>query len=263
MEFKKLKIFEGEKKIGIILVHGWTANPNQVNELSKMLNEVGYWVFNPLLPGHGTRPENLEKMKWQVWLDDLIKTIDFVKKDYRLEQVFVGGVSLGGNLSLLASLERKVDGVILMATPIHLKNHISTWVASNFVVFFKKYLHKNYLKNTKSVVPLNHSYRYFPLRSAGESLKAMKKSASKLKKVTAPVLILQTNSDYLVAKYSPWVIYNRINSKIKKLQWIQSRYESHTLTKEETKDFFVAIHNFLLELESTENNMKNINNIRT
>jgi esterase/lipase len=137
-----------------------------------------------------------------------------------------------------------------MGTPVHIKSHFWAWIGSRLGPFiFKKYAHKTYPKKTINAVPSNHSYTYFSLRSVKECLRAIRKSAMNLNKVTVPVLIVQTNSDYLVTKYSPWIIFNRIKSKIKKLQWIQSKYDSHTLTKEETKDFFSVIQNFLLELE--------------
>ncbi|MDA3814899.1 MAG: alpha/beta fold hydrolase [Patescibacteria group bacterium] len=249
MNFDKIKIFEGKKKIGIILIHGWTANPRQLYVLAKMLNDVGYWVFIPLLSGHGTSPEELEEMKWQVWLEDVIKSIDFTEKKYNFDQTFLGGISLGGNLSLLASLKRKVDGVFLLGTPFHIKNHFWVWSGSKIMLFFKKYVIKKYPKDTALNIPKNHSYNRFPVRSGRECLKAIRSSALKLNKVKTPLLIVQTNSDYLVAKYSPWIIFNRAKSKIKKLQWIQSKHNSHTLTREETKDFFSVIHNFIKEIE--------------
>ncbi len=249
MAFEKVKIFKGEKNSGIILIHGWTANPRQFYSLAKMLNKAGYWVFLPLLSGHGTKPEDLERMRWQVWLNDVIENIDFVNNGYNFDQVFLGGISLGGNLSLLASLERKIDGIFLLGTPVHLKNHFWLWIGSKILLLFKKYVIKKYPKNTASSIPGNHSYAKFSIRSGRECLRAIRRSALKLHKVTAPVLIIQTNTDYLVAKYSPWVIYNRIKSKIKKLQWIQSKHSSHTLIRSETKDFFSVIYNFILELE--------------
>lgn len=254
MVFEENKVFEGKKNIGIILIHGWTANPRQFYGLAKMLNKAGYWVFIPLLSGHGTKPEDLETLVWQVWLNDVVKSIDFVKNGYNFDQVFLGGISLGGNLSLLASLERKIDGIFLLGTPVHIKNHFWVWIGSKILSFFKKYVVKKYPKNVGEVVPENHSYEKFPVRSGRECLKAIRKSALKLHKITAPVLIIQTNTDYLVAKYSPWVIYNQIKSKIKKLQWIQSKHNSHTLTKEETRDFFSVIYNFILNLEKRQEN---------
>ena len=256
MAFEKLTVFEGEKNVGIILVHGWTANPRQLYDLAKLLNKAGYWVFAPLLSGHGTKVEELENMKWQVWLEDVLVTIDLVRKEHNFDEVFIGGVSLGGNLSLLASIERKIDGIFLVGSPIHIKNHFWVWLGSNVGPLFKKYITKTYPKNAKSGIPKSHSYETFPIRSVKECLKGIRASATKLNQVTAPVLIVQTSSDYLVAKYSPWFIFNRIKSKIKKLQWIQSEHDSHALTRKETRDFFSIIHNFILELEGSEDEVR-------
>ncbi len=45
--------------------------------------------------------------------------------------------------------------------------------------------------------------------------------------MTAPLLVLQTRKDFFVTKYSPWIIYKNVSSKIKKLQWLETESENH------------------------------------
>ena len=55
---------------GILLVHGFTATPAEVRLLAKILHERGFTVAGPLLPGHGTKPEDLNRVRWQDWVEE-------------------------------------------------------------------------------------------------------------------------------------------------------------------------------------------------
>ena len=85
-------------RVGVLLVHGFTGAPPSMRPWGEFLHSKGYTVRVPLLPGHGTKPEDLNKVKWQEWpakvqseLDELFKSCD---------QVFVAGLSMGGGTAL-------------------------------------------------------------------------------------------------------------------------------------------------------------------
>ena len=59
--------FEGGPD-GVLLVHGLTATTAEVRPLAEDLHAAGYTVSGPLLPGHGTQPEDLNHVRWQDWL---------------------------------------------------------------------------------------------------------------------------------------------------------------------------------------------------
>ena len=52
---------------GFLLIHGFTASTAEVRPLADRLTELGYTVSAPLLPGHNTHPDDLNKTKWQDW----------------------------------------------------------------------------------------------------------------------------------------------------------------------------------------------------
>jgi esterase/lipase len=80
----------------------------------------------------------------------------------------------------------------------------------------------------------------------------IKKAAFSLGKVNTPTLILQTNSDYMVTKYSPWIIYNMVKSKIKKLHWIQSKFDNHSMAGDEIVEASLVIKRFIFEVLNRE-----------
>ena len=44
------------KDIGVLLVHGFTGSPSSMRPWAEYLNQKGFTVRVPLLPGHGTKP---------------------------------------------------------------------------------------------------------------------------------------------------------------------------------------------------------------
>ena len=59
-------IYPGNKT-GFVLVHGFTATTTEVRPLAERLHQEGYTVSAPLLPGHDTHPDDLNKVSWQDW----------------------------------------------------------------------------------------------------------------------------------------------------------------------------------------------------
>lgn len=221
------KLWEGNNNIGIIIIQGWTSYLRQVNPLAEVLNKRGFWVYAPILSGHNSHPEKLEGVTWENWLKDTIEGIDDFKKKNNFNKIFIIGVSFGGNLAILASKERKLDGIILISTPIFLRDHYWTILTAYFLSFFKKNMNKNYPKNLVGKIKKPVSYNYFPIKSSLECFKLIKKSRKELSNVKTPFFIIQTNKDYLVAPYSPWLMYNKIKSAQKSLYWMETEEGIH------------------------------------
>lgn len=224
---KKGQLWKGESDIGVVVIQGWTSYLRQISPLVKTLNEKGYWVYAPILAGHNTQPEKLEGVTWEEWVKDTINGIDEIKKNKKIKKVFLVGVSFGGNLSILASQKRKIDGIILISTPIFLRDHYWTIITTTLLSFFKKNLYKNYPKNWIKNQKKPVSYNYFPIKSSLECFKLIKRSRRVLNSIEVPFFIIQTNKDYLVAPYSPWLMYNKIKSKQKSLYWMETEEGVH------------------------------------
>ncbi len=248
-------MLQGKKETAVIIFHGWSALPKQTRSLAEFINKQGYLTYSPLFKGHGTHPDDLADARKEDWLNDAKLAIEKVKTQKGIKKVVLVGISLGGNISLLISQKMKVDGVVLLGTPIHFKNHFGVWIASIFVPFFKKYLKKSYPKSIQRDFDFLNttSYQYYPTKSVREVLRSMRSCSFSLPKVTTPTFILQTSKDYIVAKYSPWVIYNSIGSKVKKLQWIKLQKEDHVFVQDEMKDCYILISNFIDQISSQGN----------
>jgi carboxylesterase len=92
--------------VGALLCHGVTATTAEVRPLARRLHEAGYTVAGPLLPGHGTRPEDLNRVSWQDWVGAAEEV--YQKLSARCQRIFLGGESMGA-----VTAARLVEGEIL------------------------------------------------------------------------------------------------------------------------------------------------------
>ncbi len=120
----------GNKPIGVLLLHGFTATTVEVRPLAEYLNRQGYSVFCPLLPGHGTRPEDMIPVRWQDWYETAQNGLERLKG---ISNLFVAGESMGGLLSLLLAASHPwIKGVILYAPAIKIDGIWRAKVACSF-----------------------------------------------------------------------------------------------------------------------------------
>ena len=242
-------LLKGDKNVGVVLLHGWSSIPSQVRPVANRLNKHGYWVSVPRLTGHGTKPEDLEDAKEEDWINDLIGAVEELEGQPEITKIIVGGVSLGGNIAMLANKRINTQGYIFMGTPVFLKNHFGVWLGLKLFPLFKKYAKKDYPRGVSKDFVATTSYQYYPISSAAEAVKVIRHSLKMLRKIKKPVLILQTSRDFLVSKSSPWILYNSILSRDKKMQWIKARHNGHVIDESDVDDSISIIINFLKKFE--------------
>jgi carboxylesterase len=237
--------FPGTNGKAVLLIHGWTDVSYEMRRLGKYLNENGYTAFGPMLSGHGTKPEDLENVRWEDWMEDVSSAYDKLSKEH--EKVYIIGTSMGSNLAVMLAKDKKdVSGLVLMAMPYKIKREKISAFLGNIVKYFKKYLRKYYPPTfgASTTVTRLISYQTYPISSAFEVYKLIKISRRELSKITQPCFMLQSTSDHIVAKNSLEKIYERINSKVKEKKYIQRAY--HTFISDIDNEYVLeSILNFL------------------
>lgn len=81
---------------GILLVHGLGDSPWSFHDIAKNLAAGGYLVRTVLLPGHGTRPEDLLDVDVEQWRQVVREQVAALSGD--VDRVYLGGFSTGANL---------------------------------------------------------------------------------------------------------------------------------------------------------------------
>lgn len=106
--------FKGLKTApAILLVHGYTGSPREMVWLGRQLNEAGYNIFIPRLPGHGTNKDDFLSSTWKDWLREVCE--DYIDLCASYEQVYVGGLSMGGLLTSLIAARFNPEKIFLCA----------------------------------------------------------------------------------------------------------------------------------------------------
>ena len=101
----------------VVLIHGFTGSPSEMQLLAQALNSEGYGVEVPLLMGHGTQLTDLMGVHPQQWIDPLDALITRLLSEG--QRVVVGGLSLGSILSLQLALRYpQIKALLLYSPPI-------------------------------------------------------------------------------------------------------------------------------------------------
>ena len=94
----------------VVLFHGLTGAPSELWPLGLALASAGYRVEAPLLPGHGTTPEQLA----QTSAEDVLAAARRAASNPDI--AVIGGLSMGALLALIVTSERpRTDALVLMA----------------------------------------------------------------------------------------------------------------------------------------------------
>jgi len=116
-----------------LLLHGLTGAPSEVRPVGEALARAGFHAVGPLLPGHGTRPEDLDSVSRA----DLFEAARAALLDLRgARRIYLCGLSAGALLSLqLASHGFAREGLPPVSRMALLAPAISfagaTWIFAN------------------------------------------------------------------------------------------------------------------------------------
>lgn len=218
----------GSKELGVLLIHGYMASPEEMRPLMEYLEKAGLTVYSVRLLGHGTSPYDLLTRRWEDWFHSV--KVGYTVLSTIVDKVFVCGFSLGGALAwhLTAQAPPKLSGIISISAAMKLVNRASMLAPTvNFVdrmmkfVGFEK-IRMDFVKNN----PENPHINYFknPIHGLDQLLELVKIVKDELKKITVPALILQGGNDPTVDPESAEEYYNSISSDIKGLVVVDSPY---------------------------------------
>lgn len=222
---------QGGKKIGVLLIHGWSSTPQELRGTADYLNSLGYPVYAPLLRGHGTEPRDLIGLKWEDWLEDVCRAYDWFSQ--YVDGIIVGGMSTGSLLALNLSQKREVRGIIAMGTPIFTRLRWRVIIrALSWVFRNRKMLRKMYRrKEDREVAEKKVHYSEFPPRSMMETARLIPVTKRILPGIKEPILIMHSRPDSIILPKSSEYLYDNIGSKEKELVFFENSYHVFTVDK--------------------------------
>jgi carboxylesterase len=209
--------------VGVFLSHGYTATTAEVRLLAKNLHEQGFTVSGPLLPGHGTQPGDLNRVRWEDWAAEGEKTYQTLKN--RSEKVFVGGESMGALVALwLASEHPEIAGVLCYAPAIKL----SLSPLDTLKLYAGSLVLPEVGRASLDCSDLWQGYPGLPLKGALQLLEMQKAVRARLGQIDQPLLIFQGRKDTTVATEAGEILLNGVRSVRKERIWLEN--SSHPVT---------------------------------
>lgn len=215
--------------VGILLCHGFTATTAEVRPLARCLHAAGYTVAGPLLPGHNTTPEDLNRVRWQDWVETFDAMLERLYA--RCEAVVVGGESTGGLLSLYHAIHDPRPAAILAYAPaLRLTLKPVVQILLRLMAPFKTSWAK---RNMRSGTPWQ-GYRVNPLKGTLQLIQLQKQVDPFLSQIYQPLLIIQGRQDITVHPGVPERIASRVASPIKEIHWMEN--SPHTVIVDQELD---------------------------
>jgi carboxylesterase len=191
----------------VIIYHGLTGVPSEMNTLSSSLNDNDFEVIVPFLSGHQSI-EALAKTHLDTWLTQVIA---IAEQSARAKvPLILAGLSFGSLLAAYAAikldgkLEGKIRALILLSPPVMLKNF-----SEELILNLASYLPNCILDHLGTLPKQQRSKDSFAFERQGLKRHSVAASARLMKlrrlvmndveKIKVPVLLLHDPDDHLLS----------------------------------------------------------------
>ncbi|MEU0832113.1 alpha/beta fold hydrolase [Streptomyces sp. NPDC005969] len=221
-------------EVGVLLCHGFTGSPQSLRPWAEYLAERGLTVALPLLPGHGTRWEDMQVTGWQDWYAEVDRELRALSE--RCRQVFVFGLSMGGALSLRLAAKHgdEISGLVL----VNPGNKVHGLAAYTLPVV------RHLLPSTKGVAndiaregSIEIGYDRVPLHAAHSLRNFFRLVDAELPQVTQPLLLLHSPQDHVVPPADSARILSRVSSTDVEEILLEQSYHVATLDHDAERIF--------------------------
>lgn len=225
---------QGDKEVGVLLIHGFTSSPGDFKEFSEFLAGKNITVYVPLLPGHGTHPKDLKNTRYEEWASAVQQSLNLLDT----EKKFILGYSMGGVLALHLATQNNLNGIISINSPIFLKSRYVPFIP--LVRLVETYTAKGAEDIVQFIDEKRVAYDSIPLNSITEMQKLI--SIVQLSRITEPILIFQAENDRIVSTESANFIYENVRSDDKELIFLSNSTHNNI---DNQQDAFNKVYEFI------------------
>ncbi|MFI5617314.1 alpha/beta hydrolase [Streptomyces sp. NPDC051567] len=221
-------------EVGVLLCHGFTGSPQSLRPWAEHLAGRGLSVSLPLLPGHGTRWQDMQLTGWQDWYAEVDRALRELLE--RCAQVFVFGLSMGGALTLRLAAKHgdAVRGIVLVNPANKVHDPLAVTLP----------LTKHLIRSMPGIASdiakpgsLEVGYERIPTRAAHSLRSFLQLVDAELPQVTQPVLLLHSTQDHVVPPADSARILARISSTDVTESLLEQSYHVATLDHDAERIF--------------------------
>jgi len=204
-------------EVGVLLIHGFTATPQETRRMGGYLAERGLTVHGVRLAGHGTTPEALARTTWRDWVASAEAGLHTLRE--RCQKVFVMGLSLGGSIALHLAAHHPVDGLVVIEAPYTLNWQLRLApLLRRFVPYWPK---TSSDLHDPQALQERICYDRFPVSSVAQLADFLRQLPADLPLVQAPTLLIYARQSQVVPARDAELILKRLASSEKELLWLE------------------------------------------
>ncbi len=217
----------------ILFLHGFTASPSELYPTAQRIHEESDCDIQAiLLPGHGTKPADLNETVWQDWFGAVEEEAGKLLNNYR--EVYTAGLSMGGLLAYHAGVNLPgVRGVVAINAPIFTQYPVLSALAP----VMKKivpYFTKGHRREKRLELQGRYEYSCYPVKAYTSLTDLRRRIIAEMEDLKVPLLVIQSLQDQAVNPESAaFIIKNSVNC-ISKL--ITLSHSGHIATMEGEQD---------------------------
>jgi carboxylesterase len=210
----------------VLVLHGFTGNPQSMRPLAEALAAAGFTVELPLLPGHGTALEEMVPTRWKDWSG----AADAAYRDLaaRCNRVAVSGLSMGGTLTCwLAEQHPEVAGIALVNPQIdppdaELRAGLRALLDSGVETF------DAIGSDIKQEGVTESAYPGTPVEALLSLFEGNDEVHARLGEIHCPTLLLSSREDHVVAPASGDVLERSVGGPVERI-YLENSYHVATL----------------------------------
>lgn len=207
---------------GALVLHGLTGSPQSVTGLGAALAAAGFETSVPLLPGHGTSPEDLAGRRWADWWGSAESA--YLDLAGRCGPVVTCGLSMGGALaSAVAAGHPEVAGLAVV-------NPLVDPPASSFRAVLRELVDSGHPflpgvgGDLADAQAEEEAYDRLPTAALLSMCEALVDLAPRLAAISCPVLILTSRNDGVVPTASSDVLAAAVAGPVERVWLERSRH---------------------------------------
>jgi carboxylesterase len=224
----------GGRRIGVLVQHGFTGSPASMRPWAEDLAARGYAVEMPLLPGHGTRWQDMNKVTWADWVATVEGAFDKLASEN--DAVVAVGLSMGGSLSLRLAADRgdELAGIVLVNAAVDTmrKDAVLLPVLKHVVPAFPG------IRNDIKKPGMDEiAYPYIPLKAAASMSAGWAELRRDLPRITIPVLYFRSKDDHVADISSSRALNAGLSSKDFEERVLEDSYHVATLDNDASRIF--------------------------
>jgi len=206
--------FNTKSRDGIYIIHGFTNTTYETRDIAEYLGNQGFYTHAINLPGHGTTPEDCNRVKFTDWIEYTEQGV--AEMSSQCNNVYVIGISMGSVLALHLSSIFPLNAAVFASTVLKFKDYFSTRVLTpifhRLVPFREK--RKSYPKDVRD--KYNYfGYQVWPMSAVNEMRKLTNQVKKSLPAVKCPSMVIHSTRDKLSIPENISLVYDNISSEIK------------------------------------------------